>query len=108
MHAPLLSRDVAVPRPGADHAAADFAVWGASDMAGTDIGIRPATDGDRMAANRLARESGGLNPVGARFSLCAPSQRHETKDQRKSHLILHFSLPHRGMRAIQLRVYQRL
>src|SRR4249919_3873006 len=88
MHPPLLSGDVAVRRPGTDHAAADFAIRGAGDMPGADIGIRAPADGDRIAADRLARESGRLNPVGARFRLCAPSQRQETKDQRKSHRIL--------------------
>ena len=91
MHAPLLSRDVAVRRPSADHAAADFAVRGASDMASADISIGAPANGDRMAADRLARSSGRLNPLGARFRLCAPSQRQHTKDQQKSHRILHLS-----------------
>jgi hypothetical protein len=91
MHAPLLSRDVAVRRPGADHPAADFAVRGASDMARADIRIRASANGDRMAADSLARSSSRLNPLGARFRLCAPSQRQHTKDQQKSHRILHLS-----------------
>jgi hypothetical protein len=77
-------------------------------MSGTDISIGPAPDGHRVAAHGLARKARGLNPIGARFRLCAPRQRQQTKDQRKSHRILHLSLPHCGVGAIQLRVYQRL
>ena len=57
MHAPLLSRDVAVRRPGADHPAADFAVRGASDMARADIRIRAcrqrSPDGGRRSRKEL-------------------------------------------------------
>ena len=77
-------------------------------MSGTDISIGPASDGHRVAADSLARSSSRLNPLGARFRLCAPSQHQQTKDQQKSHQILHLSLPHCGVGAIQLRVYQRL
>jgi hypothetical protein len=68
-------------------------------MASADIRIRAPANGDRMAADRLARSSGRLNPLGARFRLCAPRQRQQTKDQRKSHRILHLSfaaLRHEG------------
>jgi hypothetical protein len=68
-------------------------------MAGTDISIGPASDGHRVAAHGLARKARGLNPIGARFRLCAPRQRQQTKDQRKSHRILHLSfaaLRHEG------------
>jgi hypothetical protein len=70
-------------------------------MAGTDISIWPPADGHRVAAHGLARKARGLNPIGARLRLCAPHRRQQTKDQRKSHRILHLSLPHCGMRAIQ-------
>jgi hypothetical protein len=93
MHPALLSWHVAISRTGADHAAADLGGRRPGNMASADVSVWTTTDGDRMAADRLAREARGLNPVGARLGLSAPNYRRHGKNQRKSHRILHFNSP---------------
>jgi hypothetical protein len=98
MHPALLSWHVTIPRSGTDHAAPDFAERGPGNMASADVSVWTAADGDRIAADHLAREAGGLNPVCARLGLSAPNYYQHGKNQRKSHRILHFnsSLSHAG------------
>jgi hypothetical protein len=93
MHPALLSWHVAIPRSGADHAAPDFAGRRPGNMASADVSVWTAADGDRIAADRLAREAGGLNPVGARLGLSAPNHYQHGKNQQKLHRILHFKSP---------------
>jgi hypothetical protein len=93
MHPALFSWHVAIPRSGADHAAPDFAERRPGNMASADVSVWTAADGDRMAADRLAREAGGLNPIGARLGMSAPNHRQHDKNHRKSHQILQFNSP---------------
>ena len=81
----------AIPSAGGNHAASDFGRGGALDVARADIGVRTSTDGDRIPADRLAREPLGLNPIRAGFHLSAPNQRYKGEEQRKSHHILHLA-----------------
>src|SRR4029077_887859 len=75
MHPALLARHVAITRACADHPASDLAIGRTLDPAGADIGIRPAADSHRLAAEGLTKETRGRNPVGARLRNSAPKQR---------------------------------
>lgn len=86
-----LAGHVAIPPAGGNHAASDFGGGRALDVARTDIGVGTATDGDRIPADRLAREPRGLNPIRAGFRLSAPNQRYKSEEQPKSHHILHLA-----------------
>jgi len=71
-----LARHVAILPAGGDHAASDFVRGRALDVARANIGVRPPTDGDRIPADRLAREPWRLNPIRAGFRLSTPNQRY--------------------------------